>query len=100
MRADKSRTRGHIVCPMNNKTSVSTPAVASAQPVNHAQLQPQLASRTLKLALDRFVADNPHALALVRVPTEAQERLRSERACAGSVRAENNAVSLVAILPR
>jgi transposase len=29
-------------------------------------------------ALDRFVAGNPHALALVRVPTEAQERLRSE----------------------
>jgi transposase len=157
---------------MNNKTSVSTPAVASAQPVNHTQPQP--ASRTLKLALDvhlrqhvvamqydgrtpkppqrftpknllawvekqmaqgwrviscyeagpfgyglhrqltalgatnyvirprnwddqhkqvktdrtdaramlnaldRFVAGNPHALALVRVPTEAQERLRSE----------------------
>jgi transposase len=29
-------------------------------------------------ALDRFVAGNPHALALVRVPTEAEERLRSE----------------------
>jgi transposase len=29
-------------------------------------------------ALDRFVAGNPHALALVRVPTPAQERLRSE----------------------
>lgn len=28
-------------------------------------------------ALDRFVAGNPHALALVRVPTEQQERLRS-----------------------
>ena len=28
-------------------------------------------------ALDRFVAGNPHALALVRVPTEEQERLRS-----------------------
>jgi transposase len=158
---------------MNNK-SVSTPAVVSAQPVNHTQPQPQAASRTLKLgldvhllqhmvamqydgstpkptqrfspknflawvekqiaqgwrviscyeagpfgyvlhrqltalgatnyvicprnwddqhkrvktdrtdarailsALDRFVAGNPHALALVRVPTEAQERLRSE----------------------
>jgi transposase len=29
-------------------------------------------------ALDRYVAGHPHALALVRVPTEAQERLRSE----------------------
>ena len=29
-------------------------------------------------ALDRFVAGNPHALALVRVPTEDQERQRSE----------------------
>jgi len=29
-------------------------------------------------ALDRFCAGNPKALALVRVPTEAQERLRSE----------------------
>ena len=29
-------------------------------------------------ALDRFVAGNPHALAIVRVPTEAQERLRSQ----------------------
>jgi len=29
-------------------------------------------------ALDRYVAGNPHALALVRVPTEAQEHLRSE----------------------
>ena len=29
-------------------------------------------------ALDRYVAGNPHALALVRVPTEAQERQRSE----------------------
>jgi len=29
-------------------------------------------------ALDRFVAGNPNALALVRVPTQAQERLRSE----------------------
>jgi transposase len=29
-------------------------------------------------ALDRFVAGNPHALALVRVPTEAEERRRSE----------------------
>lgn len=28
-------------------------------------------------ALDRFVAGNPHALAIVRVPTEQQERLRS-----------------------
>jgi transposase len=28
--------------------------------------------------LDRFVAGNPHALAVVRVPTEAQERQRSE----------------------
>jgi hypothetical protein len=27
-------------------------------------------------ALDRFVAGNPHALALVRLPTEAQERRR------------------------
>jgi transposase len=29
-------------------------------------------------ALDRFVAGNPHALALVRVPTEAEERQRSQ----------------------
>jgi transposase len=29
-------------------------------------------------ALDRFVAGNPHALALVRVPTQEQERLRSQ----------------------
>ena len=29
-------------------------------------------------ALDRFVAGNPHALALVRVPTETQERQRSQ----------------------
>jgi len=29
-------------------------------------------------ALDRYLAGNPHALALVRVPTEAQERQRSE----------------------
>jgi len=29
-------------------------------------------------ALDRFVAGNPHALALIRVPTEAQERQRSQ----------------------
>jgi transposase len=159
---------------MNNNTFVSTPAVASAQPVNHTQPQPQAALRTLKVALDvhltqytvamqydgstpkptqrfspknfliwvekqiaqgwrvitcyeagpfgyvlhrqltalgatnyvicprnwddghkrvktdrtdaramltaldRFVAGNPDALALVRVPTEAHERLRSE----------------------
>ena len=37
---------------MNNNTSVSTPAVASAQPVNHTQPQPQPATRTLKVALD------------------------------------------------
>ena len=35
-------------------------------------------ARAMLNALDRFVAGNPHALALVRVPTEAQERLRSE----------------------
>ena len=29
-------------------------------------------------ALDRFVAGNKHALALVRVPTEAEERARTE----------------------
>src|SRR5271155_1873401 len=52
MRADRSRTRGHTVCPMNNKTSVSTSAVAFAQPVNHTQPQPQPATRTLKVALD------------------------------------------------
>jgi len=159
---------------MTYNTSVSTPAVASAQPVNHTQPQPQPGTRTLKVALDvhlaqytvamqydgstpkptqrfspknflawvekqmaqgwrvitcyeagpfgyvlhrqltalgatnyvicprnwddqhkrvktdrtdaramlnaldRFVAGNPPALALVRVPTEAQERLRSE----------------------
>lgn len=32
-------------------------------------------------ALDRFVAGNQHALALVRVPTEAQERARTESRC-------------------
>src|SRR5580693_4017678 len=35
---------------MTYNTSVSTPAVASAQPVNHTQPQP--ATRTLKVALD------------------------------------------------
>jgi transposase len=35
---------------MTNNTSASTPAVASAQPVNHTQPPP--ASRTLKVALD------------------------------------------------
>ena len=35
-------------------------------------------ARAMLNALDRFVAGNPHALALVRVPTEAQERRRSE----------------------
>ena len=29
-------------------------------------------------ALDRFVAGNPHALAVVRVPTAEQERLRTQ----------------------
>jgi transposase len=37
-------------------------------------------------ALDRFVAGNPHALALVRVPTEQQERLRSESRLRQSLR--------------
>jgi transposase len=37
-------------------------------------------------ALDRFVAGNPHALALVRVPTEAQERRRSESRLRQSLR--------------
>jgi len=35
-------------------------------------------ARAMLNALDRFVGGNPHALALVRVPTEAQERRRSE----------------------
>jgi transposase len=35
-------------------------------------------ARAMLNARDRFVAGNPHALALVRVPTEAQERRRSE----------------------
>src|SRR5580700_5677748 len=51
MRADRSRTRGHTVCLMNNK-SVTTPAVAFVQPVNHTQPQPQPVTRTLKVALD------------------------------------------------
>src|SRR5580698_744969 len=55
MRADRSRTRGHTVCLMNNK-SVSTPAVAFVQPVNHTQAQPQPSSRTLKVALDVHLA--------------------------------------------
>lgn len=37
-------------------------------------------------ALDRYVAGNPHALALVRVPTEAQERQRSESRLRQSLR--------------
>lgn len=37
-------------------------------------------------ALDRFVAGNPHALALVRVPTEAQERARSQSRLRQSLR--------------
>ena len=37
-------------------------------------------------ALDRFMAGNVHALALVRVPTEAQERRRSESRLRQSLR--------------
>jgi transposase len=37
-------------------------------------------------ALDRFVAGNPHALALVRVPTEEEERRRSESRLRQSLR--------------
>ena len=35
-------------------------------------------ARSMVCALDRFLAGNRHALSVVRVPTEAQERLRSE----------------------
>ena len=37
-------------------------------------------------ALDRFVAGNPHALAVVRVPTEAEERARSQSRLRQSLR--------------
>jgi transposase len=43
-------------------------------------------ARAMLNALDRFVAGNPHALALVRVPTEAQERQRSESRLRQSLR--------------
>jgi transposase len=43
-------------------------------------------ARAMLNALDRFVAGNPHALALVRVPTEAQERRRSESRLRQSLR--------------
>ncbi len=43
-------------------------------------------ARAMLNALDRFVAGNPHALALVRVPTEAQERRRSESRIRQSLR--------------
>ena len=43
-------------------------------------------ARAMLSALDRFVAGNPHALALVRVPTEDQERLRSESRLRQSLR--------------
>jgi transposase len=35
-------------------------------------------ARAMLSTLDRFVAGNPHALAIVRVPTEAEERRRSQ----------------------
>ena len=43
-------------------------------------------ARAMLNALDRFVAGNPHALALVRVPTEEQERRRSESRIRQSLR--------------
>ncbi len=43
-------------------------------------------ARAMLNALDRFVAGNPHALALVRVPSEAQERRRSESRLRQSLR--------------
>ena len=43
-------------------------------------------ARAMLTALDRFVAGNPHALALVRVPTEEQERQRSETRLRQSLR--------------
>jgi transposase len=43
-------------------------------------------ARAMLNALDRYVAGNPHALALVRVPTEAQERRRSESRIRQSLR--------------
>jgi transposase len=43
-------------------------------------------ARAMLTALDRFVAGNPHALALVRVPTLEQERLRSESRIRQSLR--------------
>jgi transposase len=43
-------------------------------------------ARAMLNALDRFVAGNPHALALVRVPTETQERRRSESRLRQSLR--------------
>jgi transposase len=43
-------------------------------------------ARAMLNALDRFVAGNPHALALVRVPTEEQERRRSESRLRQSLR--------------
>jgi transposase len=35
-------------------------------------------------ALDRYLAGHPHALALVRVPTEVQERQRCGKASSGT----------------
>lgn len=43
-------------------------------------------ARSMLNALDRFVAGNPHALALVRVPTEAEERARSQSRLRQSLR--------------
>jgi len=43
-------------------------------------------ARAMLNALDRYVAGNAHALALVRVPTEAQERRRSESRIRQSLR--------------
>ncbi len=43
-------------------------------------------ARAMLNALDRFVAGNPRALALVRVPTDAQERQRSESRIRQSLR--------------
>jgi len=43
-------------------------------------------ARAMLTALDRFVAGNRHALAVVRVPTEAEERLRTESRLRQSLR--------------
>jgi transposase len=54
---------------------------------NHTRVKTDRAdAMSMLTALDRFVAGNPHALALVRVPTEEQERRRSENRLRQSLR--------------